>query len=962
MNHDENKPEVQIWIEPELEARIVAWVAGEASAFESAELERLVGEKPELAIFKRRIEAVHGLVAVAARPDREPLRLAPERRAKLLQTLAAADGAGAAGPVSKKPGAPAVFPLHGSRQQRARPLRRTATIAAGLMLGLFFTTLIKYSTPKDTSYEVALPQMSRVEREQDEWSGRGDFDDRRKAKRSRVDEAARDAAEAMKREGSDKRRMPRGEAEARKRAEQEPSQRRIVFQSEMPSPSAPATYVGEPPAPPQAADLEKQQALSGANAARLPDGSLDRGAIVLSPFEVKGDRESYGSAAANSLAGSRIATDFKDQIAASSHDLSIALAGEGVSAEGAAAKDEAGPAEDKKAELDGRLASADAPGAVTWGLRSAPAKTGGDFAFGTGKKPTFSAPEVGGGVPAEPNPARPTGDGSPDSQSLDSSAVSGARQQMAQRPATQLPTQNEETNAISRVDGNKEAVATDAVELVKPSDSPVLTLQQAPPSPEQKLKGGIESDALQAMAKKQIARIAKPVAIVAEPDLTAEVSAAQQPVSTFSLHVSDVSFRLAQAALLRGELPEADRIRPEEFYNAFNYGDPSPAMAEKVACHIEQSAHPVLQQRNLVRIAMRVPAVGRGASQPLHLTVMLDTSGSMEREDRAATVHGALASLVSLLGPNDRLTVVGFARQPHLLIDQLPGNHAREALAALARTPAEGGTDLDAALKLASELALRHHDKAAQNRIVLLTDGAANLGNANPELLASSIEALRQQGVAFDACGVGLEGIDDTMLEALTRKGDGRYYVLNTPEAADTGFARQLAGAFRPAAENVKVQVRFNTARVGAYRLIGFEKHRLKEEDFRNDKVDAAELAADEAAVAVYQVETLPQGEGDLGEVYVRFRDASNGNMVERSWPMSYDPQVPPFDRAPATMQLAGVATLLAEKLRGGRLGDAIKLDELAPVVNALRGHYAHEPRVQDLVTMYEQLRRMKAE
>ena len=95
MNHDENNsnpgpnPDMQTWIEPELEARVVAWVAGEASAFEVSELERLVAEKPELALFKQRIEAVHGLMAEAARPDPKPLRLSDERRAKLLAAIGA---------------------------------------------------------------------------------------------------------------------------------------------------------------------------------------------------------------------------------------------------------------------------------------------------------------------------------------------------------------------------------------------------------------------------------------------------------------------------------------------------------------------------------------------------------------------------------------------------------------------------------------------------------------------------------------------------------------------------------------------------------------------------------------------------------------------------------------------------------------------------------------------------------
>jgi hypothetical protein len=220
------------------------------------------------------------------------------------------------------------------------------------------------------------------------------------------------------------------------------------------------------------------------------------------------------------------------------------------------------------------------------------------------------------------------------------------------------------------------------------------------------------------------------------------------------------------------------------------------------------------------------------------------------------------------------------------------------------------------------------------------------------------IEILRQQGVAFDACGVGTDGLDDAILEALTRKGDGRYYVLDKPEDADAGFARQLAGAFRPAAENVKVQVRFNPARVGSYRLIGFEQHRLREEDFRNDKVDAAELAADEAAVALYQVEVLPQGEGELGDVFVRFRDAATGKMIERSWTMLDDPHARTFDRATPTLQLAGTAALIAEKLRGGAMANGIDLAQLAPVVNGLRGQYANDARVQELIAMFEQMRR----
>ncbi|OYV05834.1 MAG: hypothetical protein CFE26_09505, partial [Verrucomicrobiales bacterium VVV1] len=447
------------------------------------------------------------------------------------------------------------------------------------------------------------------------------------------------------------------------------------------------------------------------------------------------------------------------------------------------------------------------------------------------------------------------------------------------------------------------------------------------------------------------------IALAPVPIPTDELSANAEAFSTFSLHVSDASFKVAKAALDRGERPDPESVRPEEFYNAFDYGDPTPAPGEPVACAIEQAAHPILPQRNLVRVAMRTGAAGRSASQPLNLTVLLDHSGSMEREDRHEGLNQAIVQLASLLKAGDTITVAGFSRTPRLMADRLPGERAKELIDIVRNTPSEGGTNLEEALKLGGDLALRQKNPAAQNRIVLLTDGAANLGNAKPEDLAERIRALRQQGISFDAAGLGAGGVNDRMLETLTRDGNGRYYLIDQPSDADANFAKQLAGAFRPAAENVKVQVHFNPARVGRYKLIGFEKHRLKTEDFRNDKVDAAELAAEEAGVAIYQVETLPQGTGEIGEASVRFKDTSTGQMVEQSWTIPYDEKAAAFDQAAPSMQLASLAALAAEKLRGGPLAEAIDFQSLTPQVAKVRAHYATSKKVGDLIEMIGKLK-----
>jgi Mg-chelatase subunit ChlD/predicted kinase len=446
----------------------------------------------------------------------------------------------------------------------------------------------------------------------------------------------------------------------------------------------------------------------------------------------------------------------------------------------------------------------------------------------------------------------------------------------------------------------------------------------------------------------------KPVAPPQTPSLD-EQSATNAPFSTFSLHVSDVSFKLAQAALSQGQWPDATQIRIEDFVNALDYRDPLPSGKEKVACRIEQAIHPFLMQRNLLRVSMRTAATGRSQKTPLRLTLLLDNSGSMERPDRRQAVLRAFQTLTQQLSAADQITLISFANKPRLLADKVPGNQGESLLQLIENLPSEGGTNIEAGLVLAHEKAAEQQLTGAQNRIVLLTDGAVNLGDANPDSLARLITQMRDSGIAFDAAGISAQDLNDQVLEALTRQGDGRYYLLDSAADAGERFAAQIAGALRPSAQNVKVQIEFNPERVGHYKLLGFEKHRLQKEDFRNDRVDAAEMAAAEAGVAVYQFEIKPNGRGDVGNVSVRFRDVSTGQMVERRWPIPYESNAPRLEQADPSLQLAAAAALFATKLAGGPLADSVDLAQLQNVLTKLPERVASQPRVQQLRAMIDQ-------
>jgi Mg-chelatase subunit ChlD len=436
-----------------------------------------------------------------------------------------------------------------------------------------------------------------------------------------------------------------------------------------------------------------------------------------------------------------------------------------------------------------------------------------------------------------------------------------------------------------------------------------------------------------------------------------EVQTAADPFSTFSLNVSDVSFQLAAASLDQGALPAPGSIRTEEFINAFNYRDPMPVGTAPVAFAWERSRDAFAHNRDLLRFSIKTAATGREATKPLNIVLLVDNSGSMERADRVRIRHECLRILATQLQPQDRISVVTFARTARLAADGIPGNQAGALADQIGSLTPEGGTHLEGALDLAYQTARRHFSPTGINRVVLLTDGAANLGDVSPDSLRRRVEDNRRQGVALDCFGIGWEGLNDDLLENLSRNGDGRYGFINTLEVATSNFATQLAGALQVAASDVKVQVEFNPLRVTTHRQVGYARHQLKKEQFRDNTVDAAELAAAEAGNALYVVQSNPAGSGPIATVRVRFKVPGTADYREMSWEVPYEGSARALDQSSPALRLAAVASNFAEWLAQSPHAAEVTPDRLLPLLNGIPQSQPGDPRPARLESMIRQAR-----
>ena len=431
-----------------------------------------------------------------------------------------------------------------------------------------------------------------------------------------------------------------------------------------------------------------------------------------------------------------------------------------------------------------------------------------------------------------------------------------------------------------------------------------------------------------------------------------ETVTAENNFSTFSLNVSDVSFKTTLASLQAGKLPEPGNVRSEEFLNALEYRDPMPRAGEPMAFHWERSRSPFTHDRDIIRFAVRTAALGRQPGRAVNLVCLLDNSGSMEREDRVSIVRQSLDVLARKLTPNDRVSLVTFSRTPELRIDGMRGGNREAFLKASTGWIPQGGTHVEKALALAYETAKKHFIVGGNNRVILLTDGAANMGNVDPYQLRKTVESHRKQGVALDCFGIGWEDYNDNLLEALSRNGDGRYGFLNEPAQAVAEFEQKLLGAFQVAASDVKVQVEWNADRVKVFRQVGYLRHQLKKEDFRNNKIDAAEISAAESGNALYVVQVNPNGEGPLGMVRVRYKVPFTSEYTEMEWSLAYEPAATPLEQASPAMRLGCVAATFAEWLAQNPYAQGVQLLDLQGLISGIPSIYGTDPRPTQLEWM----------
>ena len=255
---------------------------------------------------------------------------------------------------------------------------------------------------------------------------------------------------------------------------------------------------------------------------------------------------------------------------------------------------------------------------------------------------------------------------------------------------------------------------------------------------------------------------------------------------------------------------------------------------------------------------------------PVNVAIVLDKSGSMQGEKIARAKEAAIMA-IDRLGQDDIVSVVTYDSTVHVLVPATKVSNRVEIRAAINRLQAGGSTALFAGVSKGASEVRKFLDKNRVNRVILLSDGIANVGPSSPGDLAELGSSLIREGISVTTIGLGLDYNEDLMTQ-LARKSDGNHMFAENATDLARAFDREFGDVLAVVAQDVTVTIRCAKG-VRAVRVLG------READIAGQTVTATlnQLYSDQMKYVLLEVE-LPPGRAGR-ELRVASVDVSYANM-----------------------------------------------------------------------------------
>lgn len=227
------------------------------------------------------------------------------------------------------------------------------------------------------------------------------------------------------------------------------------------------------------------------------------------------------------------------------------------------------------------------------------------------------------------------------------------------------------------------------------------------------------------------------------------------------------------------------------------------------------------RQTAIIKVALEVPEIPRETTRPaVNLTLVLDRSGSMAG-DKIAKARDAAVTALRMLSPQDLFSLVIYDHNVQTLIPPQSAANSELIEAQIRSIGAGGNTALFGAVSQGAAEIRKNLERNYVHRVVLLSDGLANVGPSSPRDLARLGAALLKEGISVSTIGIG-HGFNEDLMSQLADRSDGNHYYVESSIDLPRIFAAELGDVLSVAARRISIELE-TPAGVQPIRIIGRE-------------------------------------------------------------------------------------------------------------------------------------------
>ena len=232
---------------------------------------------------------------------------------------------------------------------------------------------------------------------------------------------------------------------------------------------------------------------------------------------------------------------------------------------------------------------------------------------------------------------------------------------------------------------------------------------------------------------------------------------------------------------------------------------------DAVTCHLAFDHSTYLanaRQTAVLKLTLKAANPPAGIQRsPVNLAIVLDHSGSMSGQKLASAKEG-VRQAVGRLSERDRFSLIVYNHKIETVFAAQPVRDITPVHLALERIRPQGDTAIFAGLSLAAAEIRKHLDQNFIHRVVLLSDGIANVGPSSPIDFGRLGIALSKENISVSTVGVGNDYNEDLMVQ-LSQGGQGTNYYAENPRDLPAIFNGELGDVLNVVATNLEVEIHF---------------------------------------------------------------------------------------------------------------------------------------------------------